>query len=398
MTGEHQLAERIVGWMIGMLCGSLLLIGAPGCSTTEKTDQKDDLEESLSGNFEDRNTGGGSEDPNKMTPKQTREIMKGLADLMQGFRSDNPSRWREIENQLNTFREDMVPDLVRQRVRDAQEQGPAGQEARKRLVRWGKLKSMALELPSRDLGKWDEVRRNMLAEGPAGRNMFVYHMKQFLGTPSTNRRLAAEQLAKCGKGVVDAAWQRMIALARRAEKATRQGRTMPGAMVRIRGLAQVQVNAGQWERIRQALQHNQVRVRLAMANALTVTDNIPRASKLLGHVIEQDQQSTVRGAAVNTLGVFDQKQEPIEPLARALRDPNKEIAQSAAEALRGFHDHESLVLQVLIRALQDLTEKTDARQHRQIIYSTLQDVGDTEEVANSPEAWLDWYRNDYTGS
>ncbi len=398
MISENGWARTQVDILTGILCLFVVLTAVPGCSTTQKTEEKDDLEESLSGNFDDSGTDATSNKPGEMSPKQRREIIKSLADLMKKFRSDTPAEWRRIANQLNTFREDMVPDVVRQRVREAQKRGTRGKQARKKLVKWGQLKSTVLQLPSRDLEKWDEVRRKMIKAGPEGRNMFVYHMVQFLGTPSTNRRLAAEQIALCGEEVVSEAWDRMLNLADRARKATKQQKTLPGAMVRLRGLAQVQVHAGQWQRIRRALQHDRVRIRLAMANALTETDDIARASKLLGQVIEQDEVAHVRGAAVNTLGVFDQQKEPIKPLARALRDPNEKIAESAAEALKGFHDHESLVLKALIRALQDLEGKSNARGHRQILYSTLQEVGDTTQVANSPGAWLDWYRNTYTGS
>ncbi len=380
----------------GVVFLGMVLLSAGGCATSGSGNEtkKDGGAKDVS---KTRKQGARNE---KFSQEQEREVVKSLAELMKAFSSSNPSDWKRAARNLRTYSDEHVPDVIREHVEQAQQTGVEGKQARQELVRWGELKSMVLRLPTKNEETWDDVRRRMLEEGPEGRDMFIRHMVQLLDEQTRYRRQAAKQIAKCGSEVVDRAWEQMVSLTERAKQARKQGKSVPGAMVVLEGLAKVQVYAGRWNRIRKALQHPEVRIRIAMANGLVETEDVPRAIKLLSHVVDQDDAPLVRNAAVTTLGVFKERKEAIEPLAEALRDPNPEVAKSAAGALRYFYRHERDVVRALILALKDL-EKRDGRAaetHRKAIHEALKEISGESEMKNSANAWNRWYRNEYSGN
>lgn len=336
-------------------------------------------------------------DTKGVTRKDADRDMRDLANGMALFAREDPASWERGRSEIESLQcQAIVPDWVRECLRDASDAGERGRAARERLGRGGQTAVVLRGLDSPKYEDWDTARQACTAMGPESTEALVHALvRKFSLSQSIQGERARAQLVLVGGPAVPF-------LGAYIEGSSGAGvkEQCALALAYMRGV-------GDAELMRVARSDDEA-VRRSVAMALGMSGT-PQALEGCARIARSDPSWKVRAEAVKSLGKTRLPQ-TASPVAACLRDEDPYVRRTAVEALAAYNCTEAVVAlrdasrdpdsevsalaaKSLDRVLRTLVAMLRAKDP-QIAAAAAQSLraGTGQRLGSDPRSWEDWLR------
>lgn len=323
--------------------------------------------------------------------------MKEMVDALALFAKDDPREWARAREEIESLpSQAIVPDWVREGVRDVAAGGARGEAARERLGRAGQTGVVLRKLDSENVEDWETARQVCVAMGKEPTYALVQALVRKFSLPfASHWEMARAQLVLVG------------APAAPLLGAYIEGSSGAGLKEQCAVTLAYMREAGDEELVRLTGSGDEA-VRRAAAMGLGMSGT-PRAIQACTRLSRSDPAWGVRAEAVKALGKT-RLPETADAVASALGDEDEFVRRQAAEALGTYNCVEAVV--ALRNAARDPDEQVSAIATRSLdrvlhtliamlrakdpgIRSTAANalrVGTGQKLGGDVRAWENWWK------